>query len=604
MPGSLTAPFVDQPGFTDQAGNAFTMWAYVVTRLTWFGSSVKTVRKNWQPVVGQDTIDFDSLPGGNIGLPVSAPIVPVTSVAGLTAAVGAESLADVLSEFMPIPDVSGKLDASAVGGAFGVAPLGADSKVPDASLPTRLADATLNATYEPKGAAATAAAPKLDKTEAATTYAPRSGKAFSGLKQSLADSRHCSIGGQGDSTGNEPTEWVALLATSIGAANPSYTVRHWVWNDTTQLFDRPVSIQTGAAGRASVTTGGVSPAWYGPAMGNDLDVRINLKNVNWANGAVQTLVARQGASGSYGFKFGLNSTGLMTLTWSSDGTTFNATKFGNTAPFAANAEGWVRATLKADNGAAGNDVKFWQSADGATWTQVGSTITTAGVTTVYQPTAWPFEFGSRNLGGEPLTAGSQVYEVQIRDGIDGPLLCPPNPCAWLLPSVSGGGFTGTMNGAPVLDVFNGSKPGADITYLNDATRLPKMLPLVAPMVIFLSDSHNENQTSGPLFITKYKAWVDAVKARHVGVPLVVMTQNPETTPATYWKTHAKRRPEIIAVAAATGIDVIDTYGAFVADSRGLAALLNSDGLHPRNAVGDNAGSQVWRDAVLAAYNAA
>jgi len=147
MPGSLTAPFVDQLGFTDQAGNAFTMWAYVVTRLTWFGSSVKTVRKNWQPVVGQDTIDFDSLPGGNIGLPVSAPVVPVTSVAGLTAAVGAESLADVLSEFMPIPDVSGKLDASAVGGAFGVAPLGADSKVPDASLPTRLADATLNATY-------------------------------------------------------------------------------------------------------------------------------------------------------------------------------------------------------------------------------------------------------------------------------------------------------------------------------------------------------------------------------------------------------------------------------------------------------------------------
>ena len=147
MPGSLTAPFVDQPGFTDQAGNAFTMWAYVVTRLTWFGSSVKTVRKNWQPVVGQDTIDFDSLPGGNIGLPVSAPIVPVTSVAGLTAAVGAESLAGALSEFMPIPDVSGKLDASAVGGAFGVAPLGADSKVPDASLPTRLADATLNATY-------------------------------------------------------------------------------------------------------------------------------------------------------------------------------------------------------------------------------------------------------------------------------------------------------------------------------------------------------------------------------------------------------------------------------------------------------------------------
>ena len=101
MPGSLTAPFVDQPGFTDQSGNAFTMWAYVVTRLTWFGSSVKTVRKNWQPVLGQDTIDFDNLPGGNIGLPVSAPIVPVTSVAGETGVVQADSLADALVPYLP-----------------------------------------------------------------------------------------------------------------------------------------------------------------------------------------------------------------------------------------------------------------------------------------------------------------------------------------------------------------------------------------------------------------------------------------------------------------------------------------------------------------------
>lgn len=425
------------------------------------------------------------------------------------------------------------------------------------------------------------------------------GKVFAGLKQSLADLRHCSFAGQGDSTGNEATEWVALLATDIGAANPAYTVRHWVWNDTTQLYDRPVSLQTGAAGRAYVQTAGVSPAWYGPALAGDLDVRINLKNVDWSNGAVQTLVARQGSSGSYSFKFGLNSTGLMTMSWSSDGTTFNPTKFGGAVPFADNAEGWLRVVLDVDNGAAGHDVKFYQSTDGAAWTQVGSTITTAGVTTVFQPTAWPFEFGSRNLAGEPLTAGSHVYEVQVLDGINGPLVTPPNPCAWLLPSVSGGGFTGTINGAPVLDVFNGSKPGAGLSYLNDATRLPKMLPLVAPLVIFLSDSHNENQTSGPPFITSYKAWVDAVKARHIGVPIVAMTQNPEQAPAVYWKAHAKRRPEITAVAAATNISVIDTYGAFVADARGITALLQGDGLHP-----NTEGSIVWKTAVKAAYDAA
>jgi len=103
LPGFLTVPFVDQPGFTDQSGNAFTMWAYTVTRRTFFGASMKVVQKNWQPVMGQSTMDFDNLPGGNIGLPVSAPIVPVTSVAGETGVVQAEALADALAGFLPIP---------------------------------------------------------------------------------------------------------------------------------------------------------------------------------------------------------------------------------------------------------------------------------------------------------------------------------------------------------------------------------------------------------------------------------------------------------------------------------------------------------------------
>jgi hypothetical protein len=136
---------VDQTGFTDQAGNTFTMWAYIVTRKTIFGSAVKTVRKNWQPVLGQDVVDFDNLPGGNIGLPVSAPIVPVTSVAGVTGAVGAAPLADAISAYLPA-DAS-KLDASQKGAASGVAPLDSGSRVPEANLPAGLAATALNATF-------------------------------------------------------------------------------------------------------------------------------------------------------------------------------------------------------------------------------------------------------------------------------------------------------------------------------------------------------------------------------------------------------------------------------------------------------------------------
>lgn len=126
MPGSLTAPFVDQAGFTDQAGNAFTMWAYQVTRKSFYGSYSKVVKKNWQPLIGQDTIDFDNLPGGSIGLPVSTPVPPVTSVAGLTLAVAAEDLAGELVPFLP----------------DGVTP-----ETVEANLPERLAPESLSATY-------------------------------------------------------------------------------------------------------------------------------------------------------------------------------------------------------------------------------------------------------------------------------------------------------------------------------------------------------------------------------------------------------------------------------------------------------------------------
>jgi len=138
-----------------------------------------------------------------------------------------------------------------------------------------------------------------------------------------------------------------------------------------------------------------------------------------------------------------------------------------------------------------------------------------------------------------------------------------------------------------------------MAYLNDAARLPKMLPLVGPLVLFLSDSHNENFMSGPPFITAYKVWVEAVAGRHPGVPVFALTQNPEILPAVYVDAHAKRWPEIIAVASRTSVDVIDTYKAFSEDPRGVAALLAADGLHP-----NSAGSKLWADTVKAAYDAA
>jgi hypothetical protein len=149
MPGQLTAPFVDQPGFTDQAGNVFTMWTYVLTRRTTFGGATKLVKKYWQPVLGQTTVDFDNLPGGTVGLPVSAPIVPVTSVAGFTLAVGAEDLAGALNPFLPA-GVTPEDVASAVAAKQDAATLDA-AVTAKITTPGSAVAGALSATYALKG---------------------------------------------------------------------------------------------------------------------------------------------------------------------------------------------------------------------------------------------------------------------------------------------------------------------------------------------------------------------------------------------------------------------------------------------------------------------
>lgn len=85
--GSIALPVVDQSGFSDGSGNAYTMWAYVVT-VTYTGTGgTKTVVKSLQPLTGQSTLDFDLLPDGSITAGVTAPYAAVTSFDGRTGAV-------------------------------------------------------------------------------------------------------------------------------------------------------------------------------------------------------------------------------------------------------------------------------------------------------------------------------------------------------------------------------------------------------------------------------------------------------------------------------------------------------------------------------------
>ena len=81
-------PHTDQPGFQDEAGNAFTNWHYTVRARHEKGSDKKHLPlTTFQIAAGQTSIDLSLIPSGPAGLPTLSPIAAVTSIDGQTGAV-------------------------------------------------------------------------------------------------------------------------------------------------------------------------------------------------------------------------------------------------------------------------------------------------------------------------------------------------------------------------------------------------------------------------------------------------------------------------------------------------------------------------------------
>lgn len=81
---------------------------------------------------------------------------------------------------------------------------------------------------------------------------------------------------------------------------------------------------------------------------------------------------------------------------------------------------YIKATLDVDNGAGGHDVKFFTSDDGITYTQLGATVTTAGITCIQNTPSVPLRVGGiTNVNGEPWQG--KIARVEIRNSIGGPV---------------------------------------------------------------------------------------------------------------------------------------------------------------------------------------
>ena len=148
----------------------------------------------------------------------------------------------------------------------------------------------------------------------------------------------------------------------------------------------------------------------------DIDIRALVAADDWSPSAGQRLVTKYGIAGERSFLFSMLITGALSLSWSVDGTSILTRSSTVVTGIADGSAKWVRVTLDVDNGASGHDVLFFISDDGVTWSQLGTTVTSAGSTSIFSSSTAVL-FGDSVAASAPLAA--KVYRAQILNGIGG-----------------------------------------------------------------------------------------------------------------------------------------------------------------------------------------
>jgi hypothetical protein len=168
-------------------------------------------------------------------------------------------------------------------------------------------------------------------------------------------------------------------------------------------------------------------------IAGDLDIQVKVALDDWTPGAGSCLLSKSNATGNQRSYFlGITTGGILQLTTSPDGSTLLTRSCTVATSITDGTVKWVRATIDVDNGSGGNDVKFFLSDDGSTWTQLGTTVTTAGVTSIFNSTT-PVEVGSRTNGTIEVSKG-KFFRSIVKNGIDGTIVLDADASVITLPS--------------------------------------------------------------------------------------------------------------------------------------------------------------------------
>lgn len=163
----------------------------------------------------------------------------------------------------------------------------------------------------------------------------------------------------------------------------------------------------------------------------DFDVRMECDPDTWRPDEFLAFARKYVTTGDQrSWAWWLTAAGELRVRWSPDGTFASSIAITSTAVIPEASERLaIRWTIDVDNGATGNDVKFYTAASKAgPWTQLGATVTTAGVTSIFSSSA-ALEVGrthSSDLPGitdDPFAG--RIHAFELRNGIGGTVVANP-----------------------------------------------------------------------------------------------------------------------------------------------------------------------------------
>jgi hypothetical protein len=209
----------------------------------------------------------------------------------------------------------------------------------------------------------------------------------------------------------------------------------------------------------------------------DIDVATDIMANDYTPTGNQLLIAK-GTSvvpANMEYALQLNTGGTLTLYWSTGAATLSATSTAAVS-FTDLSRGSVRATLDADNGAAGYTVTFYTGTTFGTWSQLGSTVV-GGAPTSVQNSANALAVGSFTGGVSGNFAGV-VYRATLTGTISGTLVFDAN---FATASKLATSFTESSSNAATVTINTSGDTGARICgardlYQGTVAKQPVYLP--------------------------------------------------------------------------------------------------------------------------------